>query len=827
MFSRAQQSPKRPRTWHSRTSRLITWWMIALVIAGMSHIAIPSYRWTLIHMFTLGVITNSILLWSQHFTEKWMRSQPSERSRKLFVGKIYILNAAILVTLAGKILALPAVLAVGAASISAVLVWHAMRIGTQVKLRRRFTHSAVAYVLSAISLGVGAILGLLMGLGHTELLRAHLLANFGGFVGLAAMGSLAVLFPAMWRTQIKWDFTKYAVWIAMLGLVVAARFYQVGVVIYLGAWVLAAVGFASCLVAVCKDPRDRVSFSAVSATAAIVWLIGSLAWLATGHIPTLGLLLGFAAQLLIGTMSHLLPVTIGGGPAATRAGLRELNRGALFRSTLINGGLLIWIFSENSWLKVAASALVCLSLAYLLVATPRAVKAQRAAMATKGRAVPILGASTEEKPRWNQVTAGVAVLCALALALGGGAGTAPTPSISAQGVTRAEVTMHDMHFMPSELRVPAGHRLVLTVRNADSQPHDLVFPSGATTGRLVPGTTTELDAGVITANSEAWCSIAGHKMQGMTLRVLVDDHAPVSASPGTPAGARETPRSPESIQAAADPKLAPAPAERVHEVTINVTEEVIDGRGRWTFNGGLQGPVLRGRVGDEFRVRFVNNGSMKHSIDFHAGLVSPDQVMRSIAPGESLDYVFRANHSGIWLYHCGTMPMSMHVAAGMFGAVIIDPPSLEPVDAEYLLVQSEVYGLNGTAAEPVDAEKLAAGTPDAVVFNGLENQYVSHPLRLQAGQTARFWVLNAGPNLGTSFHIVGSQFHTMYKEGAYTLRDARDPFGISTGGGQALDLATAQGGFVEARFPEAGTYTFVNHQFIDAERGARGKIVVE
>ena len=89
----------------------------------------------------------------------------------------------------------------------------------------------------------------------------------------------------------------------------------------------------------------------------------------------------------------------------------------------------------------------------------------------------------------------------------------------------------------------------------------------------------------------------------------------------------------------------------------------------------------------------------------------------------------------------------MHIASGMFGAVVIDPPDLAPVDHEYLLVQSEVYGLEGTSDTPVDSEKLAAGVPDAVVFNGIENQYVDNPIQVKAGESTRFWLLNAGPNL--------------------------------------------------------------------------------
>ena len=96
----------------------------------------------------------------------------------------------------------------------------------------------------------------------------------------------------------------------------------------------------------------------------------------------------------------------------------------------------------------------------------------------------------------------------------------------------------------------------------------------------------------------------------------------------------------------------------------------------------------------------------------------------------------------------------------------------------------------------------------------------------RVGERVRIWVLNAGPNGELSLHVVGSQFDTVYKEGGYLLQDGVDAFGSSGGGAQALDLSAAQGGFVEMVFTEPGTYTFVNHNFAAAERGARGQIVV-
>src|SRR5690606_38014480 len=132
-------------------------------------------------------------------------------------------------------------------------------------------------------------------------------------------------------------------------------------------------------------------------------------------------------------------------------------------------------------------------------------------------------------------------------------------------------------------------------------------------------------------------------------------------------------------------------------------------------------------------------------------------------------------------------------------------------------VQGEHY--YGPQGGVVDAEKLAAERPDAVVFNGYADQYFHDPVSVRVGERLRIWVLAAGPNRGTSFHVVGGQFSTTYAEGAYLLRDG-GPDG--TGGAQALALAPAQGGFVELTLPEAGNYPFVSHAMVDAERGARG-----
>jgi nitrite reductase (NO-forming) len=272
-----------------------------------------------------------------------------------------------------------------------------------------------------------------------------------------------------------------------------------------------------------------------------------------------------------------------------------------------------------------------------------------------------------------------------------------------------------------------------------------------------------------------------------------------------------------------DPTLRPARGGTEHHVTLRVeqiTLEVAPGVRQqvWTYNGTVPGPVLHGRVGDLFSVHLVNNGDMPPSIDFHASQVDPGRAMRSIPPGGDMTVQFRAEHAGIWLYHCATMPMIQHLAMGMYGAVVIDPPHLGRVAAEDILVQSEFYLAAGGVPPMSD---LLAADPDLVVFNGFADQYQHARVPVPMGKRVRLWVLNAGPSAPSSFHVVGAQFDTVFKEGAYLVRRGNSAHGAA----QALDLEPGQGGFVELKLIRPGSYPFLTHRLADAERGAMGALV--
>ena len=440
------------------------------------------------------------------------------------------------------------------------------------------------------------------------------------------------------------------------------------------------------------------------------------------------------------------------------------------------------------------------------------------------------------------LTAGAAVVVGSVIGNRGQGGA--TQDIEATGNTvNATIKVEGLRFVPDTVDVAPGDRLVITLDNTADQVHDLVLATGQTTGRVAARAKGTLDAGVVAGPVEGWCSIAGHRAQGMVFHVTAGGAAAGAHQHGggqsaqTGSGKDAVPDYSAHLPAdfkAFDAALPPAPSSpdggpMTHRHTFTVKEQVMQVGGgvtqrRMTFNGQVPGPVLRGKVGDTFEITLVNDGTMSHSLDFHAGITPPDKAMRSINPGESLVYTFKAQHSGIWLYHCSTSPMSLHLAAGMHGAVIIDPPGLPAVDREYAIVASEVY-LGPEGGEP-NTDKIAAKTPDLMTFNGVAFQYHQQPLKAKVGERVRFWVMAAGPSLPTSFHAVGLHFDQVFFEGAWALGGPNRIGAAWSGGSQALGLQPAQGGFVECVASEPGHYVFVSHSFADMEKGAHGVLEV-
>jgi nitrite reductase (NO-forming) len=437
---------------------------------------------------------------------------------------------------------------------------------------------------------------------------------------------------------------------------------------------------------------------------------------------------------------------------------------------------------------------------------------------------PVLGVAL------GSVVVGLIGVVALVVALVAGMGESDgaRTALSAGDKQTVEVTLAEFSVTPAHLSVAAGTDLTLHVTNKGTMPHDLAVEGGSVkVPMLDPGKSADLHIGSVNEAVQAWCTVPGHKESGMVMTIDVGGAAaPTPGNQGSAAASNDATIDPAAVPGPDwkpfDPQLAPAPGGTEHQVTLHASEvqlEVAPGvmQEMWTFNGQTPGPVLRGKVGDVFTVTLVNDGKVGHSIDFHASQTSMDQDMRTLKPGESLVYQFKAEYAGIWMYHCGTPPILHHIGNGMYGAVIIDPPDLAPVAHEYVLVQSELY--LGPQGQPGDLNKMLGDSWDAVMFNGYVNQYKHAPFTgIQPGERVRIWVLDAGPSVISSFHIVGTIFDTVYKEGAYLVRLGN----TDQGGSQALDLAPAQGGFVELAFAKPGMYVMVSHKFSDASKGALG-----
>lgn len=246
----------------------------------------------------------------------------------------------------------------------------------------------------------------------------------------------------------------------------------------------------------------------------------------------------------------------------------------------------------------------------------------------------------------------------------------------------------------------------------------------------------------------------------------------------------------------------------------------------WVFGDSIPGPVIHVRVGQTIDFEMANRSDetaqfslpMPHSIDFHAAMVNPEDKYRSINAGETIHFQWTANYPGVFMYHCGTPAILQHMISGMLGMVIVDPENGFPgkVDKEFAIVQNEFYlKSQGDSIYSTDINAAKLRQQSYVTFNGVYKQYVQKPLEVKAGDRVRLYVLNAGPNLPSSFHVVGTVFDKVWIDG--------NPDNQMRGM-QTVLLPSSGGAIVEFVVPEKGIYTFVDHNFASVEAGAAGLI---
>ena len=279
----------------------------------------------------------------------------------------------------------------------------------------------------------------------------------------------------------------------------------------------------------------------------------------------------------------------------------------------------------------------------------------------------------------------------------------------------------------------------------------------------------------------------------------------------------------------------PPPVNRDHAALVKVKMETIEKTMKmadgvdytyWTFNGDVPGQMIRVREGDTVEVEFSNNpnSTVPHNVDFHASTGTGGGAAATFtAPGRTSTFRWKALQSGLYIYHCAVAPVGMHIGNGMYGLVLVEPKEgLPKVDKEFYIVQGDFYtkGKYGEPGlQPFDMDKAIREDADYVVFNGHVGAIAGdNALKAKVGETVRMYVGNGGPNLVSSFHVIGEIFDKVYVEGGKLINENVQSTLIPAGGAA----------IIEFKVDIPGSFTIVDHSLFRAfNKGALGQLVVE
>src|SRR4051812_5592934 len=297
----------------------------------------------------------------------------------------------------------------------------------------------------------------------------------------------------------------------------------------------------------------------------------------------------------------------------------------------------------------------------------------------------------------------------------------------------------------------------------------------------------------------------------------------VPGTPTKPAGDFGPPQGEPIHPVLTSPPLVPPPIHRSTPAKVIVDLEVIEKQMQmsegvnytyWTFGGTVPGSFIRVRQGDTVEFHLKNNpaNKMPHNIDLH-GVTGPGGGAASsfTAPGHESKFTFKALNEGIYVYHCATAPVGMHVANGMYGLILVEPPNgLPKVDHEYYVMQGDFYTggkYREKGMQPFDMEKAIAEQPTYVLFNGAEGALTGDKaMKAKVGEKVRIYVGNGGPNLVSSFHVIGAIFDQVRYEGGSNVQRNVQTTLIPAGGAAVVKFT--------AKVP--GSYVLVDHSIFRA-----------
>lgn len=398
------------------------------------------------------------------------------------------------------------------------------------------------------------------------------------------------------------------------------------------------------------------------------------------------------------------------------------------------------------------------------------------------------------------------------------------------------VEAREFNFSPTSLRMAGPGNLTITLNNVGAIEHDFVI-EGVDGRILTKAKEKKTGEFVLTkaGNYTFECSLPGHKDAGMkgTLTVGTAEAPPaVQNAPSGPAPV-DIPPAVQNVSRLAPPKIAEPitrrePALVKYEIETKEVDAVLaDGLTYkfWTFNGTVPGPMLRVRQGDtvEITLRNAADSQLTHSIDFHA-VTGPGggATVAQVPPGENAVFRWKALNPGVYVYHCATPMVAHHISNGMYGLIVVEPPEgLAPVDHEFYVMQGDMYlkGNRGQAGHhEFSVDEMLSETPDYVIYNGSVGGVTGdRAFHAKTGETIRIFFGDGGPNLTSSFHVIGEIFDRVYMEGGTNVQTNVQTTMVPTGG------AT----IVEFKVDVPGTYTIVDHSLGRAEKGAVGQLIVE
>jgi nitrite reductase (NO-forming) len=376
-----------------------------------------------------------------------------------------------------------------------------------------------------------------------------------------------------------------------------------------------------------------------------------------------------------------------------------------------------------------------------------------------------------------------------------------------------------------DLKVPEGAVVQINLINGDGAVHDIAVPEFKAHSDQLSGKNAAT-AIVFRASKngtfEYLCTMPGHKAAGMVGKIVV----------GEPSGEVEA----KAPQIAHDPSNVGTPVGKrgPKNVTVDLLTTEIEGRlgdnstyRFWTFNNKVPGPLIRVRVGDTVTLNITNakDSTHIHSIDLHA-VTGPGggAAVTQVPPGQTKSFTFKASHVGLFVYHCATPMVAQHITNGMYGMILVEPEGgLPKVDHEFYVMQGELYTAQSHGAgglQEFSLQKLLDEHPEHVMFNGSMDALTKiYHMESKVGDTVRIFFGVGGPNLTSSFHVIGEVFDRVYDQASLTSKPLTDV--------QTTLVPPGGATMVEFKTDYPGRYLLVDHALSRAEKGVGGFLTVK